>query len=203
MQRPQGVDNVLSPVVVKSPLSIRSMLCVAKLPTLFSFLFSLFTGKCRGRKRREEKREERREKSEEYKKKKPLTRLFLFGGSGWIRTTVVDDNRFTVCPLWPLGNTPLFTWRRRNGGAGGRIRTPDLLITNQLLYRLSYTSLSPDDSYTIAHSPSFVKMKFPAKQEVFSAAKIAPELSFSLPAAEHLDEIPREEQKEIRDGNEH
>ena len=25
-------------------------------------------------------------------------------------------------------------------GAGGRIRTPDLLITNQLLYRLSYTS---------------------------------------------------------------
>ena len=27
-------------------------------------------------------------------------------------------------------------------GAGGRIRTPDLLITNQLLYRLSYTSTS-------------------------------------------------------------
>jgi hypothetical protein len=26
-------------------------------------------------------------------------------------------------------------------GAGGRTRTPDLLITNQLLYRLSYTSL--------------------------------------------------------------
>ena len=28
-------------------------------------------------------------------------------------------------------------------GAGGRIRTPDLLITNQLLYQLSYTSISP------------------------------------------------------------
>ena len=27
-------------------------------------------------------------------------------------------------------------------GAGGRIRTPDLLITNQLLYQLSYTSSS-------------------------------------------------------------
>ena len=27
-------------------------------------------------------------------------------------------------------------------GAGRRIRTPDLLITNQLLYRLSYTSES-------------------------------------------------------------
>ena len=30
-----------------------------------------------------------------------------FGGSGWIRTTEVVDNRFTVCPLWPLGNTPI------------------------------------------------------------------------------------------------
>ncbi len=28
-------------------------------------------------------------------------------------------------------------------GAGGRIRTPDLLITNQLLYQLSYTSVLP------------------------------------------------------------
>ena len=28
-------------------------------------------------------------------------------------------------------------------GAGGRIRTPDLLITNQLLYQLSYTSMLP------------------------------------------------------------
>ena len=33
---------------------------------------------------------------------------FCFGGSGWIRTTEVSDNRFTVCPLWPLGNAPLF-----------------------------------------------------------------------------------------------
>ncbi len=31
-----------------------------------------------------------------------------FGGSGWIRTTEVVDNRFTVCPLWPLGNTPTY-----------------------------------------------------------------------------------------------
>ncbi len=27
-----------------------------------------------------------------------------------------------------------------HAGAGGRTRTPDLLITNQLLYQLSYTS---------------------------------------------------------------
>ena len=31
-------------------------------------------------------------------------------------------------------------WASSENGAGGRIRTPDLLITNQLLYRLSYTS---------------------------------------------------------------
>ena len=29
----------------------------------------------------------------------------------------------------------------KKGGAGGRTRTPDLLITNQLLYQLSYTSV--------------------------------------------------------------
>ncbi len=31
-----------------------------------------------------------------------------FGGGGWIRTTVGIASRFTVCPLWPLGNTPVF-----------------------------------------------------------------------------------------------
>ena len=34
--------------------------------------------------------------------------VFL-GGGRWIRTTEVTDNRFTVCPLWPLGNSPIFT----------------------------------------------------------------------------------------------
>ena len=33
---------------------------------------------------------------------------FFNGGRRWIRTTEVTDNRFTVCPLWPLGNSPLF-----------------------------------------------------------------------------------------------
>ena len=62
-----------------------------------------------------------------------LTRAFLFcaqnknrasfdtlslGGRWWIRTTEVVDNRFTVCPLWPLGKPPIFTCRNR--GAGGR-----------------------------------------------------------------------------------
>ena len=43
-------------------------------------------------------------------------------------------------PFGHLG-TPPYSVGRKKGGAGGRIRTPDLLITNQLLYRLSYTSV--------------------------------------------------------------
>ena len=68
------------------------------------------------------------------------------GGGGWIRTIEVGDNRFTVCPLWPLGN-PSSIWsqhRKTNAviyGAGDGTRTRDLLITNQLLYQLSYTSV--------------------------------------------------------------
>ena len=41
-------------------------------------------------------------------------------------------------PFGHSGNPPYMKF-----GAGGRIRTPDLLITNQLLYQLSYTSISP------------------------------------------------------------
>ena len=33
-----------------------------------------------------------------------------YGGREWIRTTEVEDNRFTVCPLWPLGNSPMFSF---------------------------------------------------------------------------------------------
>ncbi len=29
------------------------------------------------------------------------------GGGGWIRTTEAKRNRFTVCPLWPLGNSSI------------------------------------------------------------------------------------------------
>ena len=32
---------------------------------------------------------------------------FCVGGGWWIRTTEVSDNRFTVCPLWPLGKSPI------------------------------------------------------------------------------------------------
>ena len=43
-------------------------------------------------------------------------RISFFGGRGWIRTTEARSNRFTVCPLWPLGNSSLlyivkWSWR--------------------------------------------------------------------------------------------
>ena len=41
-------------------------------------------------------------------KKHPVG-CFFVGGGRWIRTTEVSDNRFTVCPLWPLGNSPIFS----------------------------------------------------------------------------------------------
>ena len=41
-------------------------------------------------------------------KKRLLTQSF-FGGGWWIRTTEVSDNRFTVCPLWPLGKSPIWS----------------------------------------------------------------------------------------------
>ena len=37
-----------------------------------------------------------------------LCTLRFFGGRGWIRTTEAESSRFTVCPHWPLGNTPIF-----------------------------------------------------------------------------------------------
>jgi hypothetical protein len=44
-------------------------------------------------------------------------------------------------PFGRSGTLPNIQLRYLVGGAGGRTRTPDLLITNQLLYQLSYTSL--------------------------------------------------------------
>ena len=82
-------------------------------------------------------------------------------GCGWIRTTEVEDSRFTVCPIWPLWNTPnvnvhflAFSFQlsalkflMADGlrltadslfGASSRTRTNDRWITNLVLYQLSY-----------------------------------------------------------------
>ena len=45
-----------------------------------------------------------------------------------------------------IKSAPQTVYRLRRVGASGVTRTPDLLITNQLLYRLSYTSITIWDS---------------------------------------------------------
>ena len=71
--------------------------------------------------------------------------FFKLGGRRWIRTIEAKRNRFTVCPLWPLGNSPISSFSKIKAYClNSRLQwswwTPDLLITNQLLYQLSYTS---------------------------------------------------------------
>ena len=39
--------------------------------------------------------------------------LLQAGGGGWIRTTEAKRNRFTVCPLWPLGNSSICSCQDR------------------------------------------------------------------------------------------
>ena len=60
----------------------------------------------------------------------PLSHFRKIGRGRWIRTIESTANGFTVRPLWPLGNPSI-----KNTGADGGNRTPNLLITNQLLYR--------------------------------------------------------------------
>ena len=40
----------------------------------------------------------------------------LFGGGGRIRTIEAIRSRFTVCPLWPLGNSPIFDYCLNGAG---------------------------------------------------------------------------------------
>ena len=60
-------------------------------------------------------------------------------------------------------------------GAGRRTRTPDLLITNQLLYQLSYTSISRRLDYNSA-DPVKSQAFFQKNIKNFWSVEIVPEL---------------------------
>ena len=60
------------------------------------------------------------------------------GGRWWIWTTEAYATDLQSAPFDHSGNLPCICW---DNGADGRARTDDLLITNQLLYQLSYTSV--------------------------------------------------------------
>jgi hypothetical protein len=62
-------------------------------------------------------------------------------GSGGFEPPKSKDSGFTVRPIWPLWKLP-FGWKPVGYiGAENWSRTSDLLITNQLLYQLSYFGL--------------------------------------------------------------
>ena len=89
-----------------------------------------------------------RQKSEDQK---------VFGFLWWGRT---DSNHRSdtqqIYSLSPLATRELPHMNLRLGGAGRRTRTPDLLITNQLLYQLSYTGERTERNY---YSMRFPKVK--------------------------------------------
>ena len=87
------------------------------------------------------------------KQKKPAERELLTAGvvgeSGFepLKSTTTDLQSAPFGHSGTLPYKPLPVWlgmsmrlRLSASGAGERTRTPDLLITNQLLYQLSYTS---------------------------------------------------------------
>src|SRR5690554_175415 len=68
----------------------------------------------------------------------------ISGGGGRTRTCEAFASDLQSDPFGQLGNPsrqkPLTRTCKTKSGAGGRNRTPDLLITSQLLYQLSYAS---------------------------------------------------------------
>ena len=68
----------------------------------------------------------------------------MVGGDGFEPSKSVTAD-LQSAPFGHSGTYPYKCGERRcqlRRGAGERTRTPDLLITNQLLYQLSYTSIS-------------------------------------------------------------
>ncbi len=65
-------------------------------------------------------------------------RLLLVGDDGF-EPSKLKATDLQSAPFGRSGNLP-YSVLNTIDGAGGRTRTPDLLITNQLLYQLSYTS---------------------------------------------------------------
>ena len=69
-------------------------------------------------------------------------------GQRWIRTIEASCSRFTVCPLWPLGNLPIIQFNIKLYKADDRTRTDNLLITNQLLCQLSHIGIFTSADYS-------------------------------------------------------
>ena len=79
----------------------------------------------------------------ELKKALAIASAFFLVGAGGFEPPKSSTTDLQSAPFGHSGTLPhKFILFSQNNGAGGRTWTPDLLITNQLLYQLSYTSVS-------------------------------------------------------------
>ena len=85
----------------------------------------------------------------------------LFGGSGWIRTTEVSDNRFTVCPLWPLGNAPIWSWWSESNQQPADYKSASLPLSHNSILRCFR------NIYIIPQTKPFIK-RFFEKNSIFT-----------------------------------
>src|SRR5436309_3012473 len=140
------------------------------------------------------------------------------GGGGRIRTSEGFADRFTVCSLWPLGNPSI---QKTPGGfrpqprraravprtlaphqehrdqslAGEGTRTPNHLITNEMLYQLSYASGSGTrPALRLAPTPVIGRLgEAPDVLEhgvdLVIAEHLAPRRHRALAVADHLQQL--------------
>ena len=93
--------------------------------------------------------------------------LRFFGGRGWIRTTEAESSRFTVCPHWPLGNTPIFIFVRPFAG-----RLAYFSMGNgfcQLFFTFFFKAFLHPSKAGCGNAAGFVRKR---RTSVFFAAKI-------------------------------
>ena len=82
---------------------------------------------------------------------------FFVGGRRWIRTTEGIASRFTVCPLWPLGNSPIFNWSWWTDLNPRPADYKSAALPTELHQRVGFALNARDN---IAHKSAFVKSFF-------------------------------------------
>ena len=82
------------------------------------------------------------------------------GGGRWIRTTEGIASRFTVCPLWPLGNSPMFNWSWWTDSNPRPADYKSAALPTELHQHLSGQQPSSSRRDIIAKIPAFVNRNF-------------------------------------------
>ena len=94
------------------------------------------------------------------KRKNKLCLSAELGGGRWIRTTEGIASRFTVCPLWPLGNSPMFNWSWWTDSNPRPADYKSAALPTELHQHLQGQQPSSSRSDIIAETPSFVNSFF-------------------------------------------